>query len=191
MTPEAVTRLQSLDAFVVRQRITMMVNRYEIRPTADGELLALAQQKRMSMREQVTFFADEGRTVPVFGFKSRNIMDVSGTTDITDAAGAPVGTLSKDFAASLLRSTWLVDQPGLPRAKGVERNMVIAILRRFTDVDFLPYHFDFTTDDGRQIMSVERAWAVRDVYKVTVHEPTLDRRVAAAVAVALDVLQSR
>ena len=40
-------------------------------------------------------------------------------------------------------------------------------------------------------MSVERAWAVRDVYKVTVHEPTLDRRVAAAVAVALDVLQSR
>ena len=191
MTSQAAARLQSLDQFVVRQRFTMMVNRYEIRPSREGEVLALAQQKRMSLKEQVTFYADEQRTVPVFAFKSRNVLDVRGATDVFDESGTPIGLFSKDFGASLLRSTWHIDQPGRARITGAERNMVIAILRRFTDVDFLPYHFDFSGDGGRPAMSVERAWALRDTYTVTVHDPGLDRRLAAAMAVALDALQSR
>ncbi len=191
MTSQAVARLQSLNQFVVRQRFSVMVNRYEIRPSADGEVLALAQQKRMSFKEQVTFFADEQRTVPVFGFKSRNVLDVRGVTDVLDERGAPIGTFSKDFGASLLRSTWHIDQPGRPRTTGAERNFLIALLRRFTDIDFLPYHFDFTLDGGQPVMSVERAWTLRDTYEVTVHDPGLDRRLAAAMAVALDALQSR
>jgi uncharacterized protein YxjI len=191
MTPQSVAHLQSLNQFVVRQRIALMVNRYEIRPSPDGEVLALAQQKRMSFKEQVTFYADEQRTVPVFGFKSRNVMDVRGVTDVLDEAGTPIGQFSKDFGASLLRSTWHIDQPGRGRVTGAERNMIIALLRRFTEIDFLPYHFDFTADGGQPVMSVERAWAVRDTYTVTVHDPGLDRRLAAAMAVALDALQSR
>jgi uncharacterized protein YxjI len=191
MTSQAVARLQSLNQFVVRQRFSVMVNRYEIRPSHDGEVLALAQQKRMSFKEQVTFFADEQRSVPVFGFKSRNVLDVRGVTDVLDERGAPIGTFSKDFGASLLRSTWHIDQPGRPRTTGAERNFLIALLRRFTEIDFLPYHFDFTLDGGQPVMSIERAWAVRDTYTVTLHDPGLDRRLAAAMAVALDALQSR
>ncbi len=191
MSADQLARLQSLDAFVVRQRITMMVNRYEIRPTADGEVLALAQQKRMTMREQVTFFGDEDRRVPLFGFKARNVLDVRGTTDVVDAAGTPIGEFSKDFGASLLRSTWHLDQPGRPRTTGAERNILIAVVRRFTDLDFLPYHFDFKTADGATAMSVERQWSIRDTYQVTIHDPAMDRRLAAAMAVALDALQSR
>ena len=191
MTSPSVARLQSLNQFVVRQRITMMVNRDEIRPTRDGEVLALAQQKRMTFKEQVTFFADEQRTLPVFGFKSRNVLDVRGVTDVLDESGTPIGTFSKDFAASLLRSTWHIDQPGRGRITGAERNILVAILRRFTDIDFLPYHFDFTFDGGQPAMSVERAWTLRDTYAVTVHDPGLDRRLAAAMAVALDALQNR
>ena len=133
MTSQSVAQLQSLNQFVVRQRITMMVNRYEIRPTRDGEVLALAQQKRMTFKEQVTFFADEQRTLPVFGFKSRNVLDVRGVTDVFDESGRPIGTFSKDFGASLLRSTWHIDQPGRARITGAERNMVIAIRCRKTN----------------------------------------------------------
>jgi uncharacterized protein YxjI len=192
MSIEAMTRLQSLDRFVVRQRITMMVNRYEIRSSADGEVFALAQQKRMTLKEQVTFYADENRSVPVFGFKARNVLDVHGVTDVFDEQGNLIGTFSKAFGASLLRSTWYVDQPGRPRLTGAERSMPIALLRRFTEIDFLPYHFDFVGPDGGEpAMSVERKWAVRDTYDVTVRDPGLDRRLAAAMAVALDALQSR
>ena len=192
---DPVAALQSLDRFVVRQRITPMVNRYEIRmPGADGaagEVLALAQQKRLALREQVTFFADEGRTVPLFGFKARNVMDVAGTTDVVDAAGQGIGVFRKDFAASLLRSTYYLEQPGHPVATGVERSPVMAILRRFL-AEWLPYHFDFTHPDGTVAMSVDKRFAFgRDTYEVSVPDPGLDRRLAAAMAVALDALQAR
>ncbi len=191
MSPEALATLQSLNAFVVRQRVTMMVNRYEIRPDREGPVLAVAQQKRMTLKEQVTFYADEGRSVPVFGFKARNVMDIHGVTDVMDEAGTPIGTFSKAFGASLLRSTWYLDQPGRPRLTGAERSMPIALLRRFTELDFLPYHFDYKGPNGEPGMSVERRFALRDTYQVTIHDPGLDRRLAAAMAVALDALQSR
>jgi len=151
----------------------------------------MAQQKRMALKEQVTFFADESRTIPVFGFRSRAVLDVKGVTDVVDATGQPLGTFRKDFAASLLRSTWYVEAPGLPTITGQERNVLIAILRRFV-LEFLPYHFDFTRPDGSLVMSVDKKFAFgRDSYDVALHEPGLDRRLAAAVAVALDALQAR
>ncbi len=185
-------RLASLDHLVVRQRITAMVNRYEIRAQSkDGELLAVAQQKRMAMKEQVTFYADEQRTVPVFGFRARAVLDVHGVTDVVDAAGAPIGTFRKDFAASLLRSTWILEQPGLPELRGAERSMPVALLRRFL-LEFLPYHFDFVRPDGTTVMTVEKKFAFgRDAYDVRIADPGLDRRLAAAMAVALDALQAR
>jgi hypothetical protein len=33
--------------------------------------------------------------------------------------------------------------------------------------------------------------SIRDAYRVTLHDPALDRRLAVAMAVALDALQSR
>jgi uncharacterized protein YxjI len=187
--------LQSLPAFRVRQRITPMVNRYEIREIAPdgshGPIVALAQQKRMALKEQVTFYADEARTQPVFGFKARNVIDVRGTTDIVDASGQVLGQFSKNFGASLLRSTWHLDQPGWPRLTGVERSPVIALCRRFI-FEALPYHFDFTGPDGASVMSVDKKFSFgRDSYDVVVHHPALDRRLAAAMAVALDALQGR
>jgi hypothetical protein len=58
-------------------------------------------------------------------------------------------------------------------------------------VPFL-FHFDFTdTATGAPVLTSERRRSVRDRYDVTVHDPRLDFRVAAAMAVALDALQSR
>ena len=61
--------------FALRQKITLMVNRYELRPLAadgtEGELLAFAEQKRMAFKEQVTFYTDAAKTDPIFGFKAR------------------------------------------------------------------------------------------------------------------------
>ena len=66
------TATMYLPRFFVRQRLTMMVNRYEIHEAdpagSPGRLMAVAQQKRMAFKEQVTFYADEARTQPVFSF---------------------------------------------------------------------------------------------------------------------------
>ncbi|WP_369793973.1 hypothetical protein [Actinoplanes sp. SE50/110] len=172
-----------------------MVNQYEVHAvTPDGQeagILAFAQQKRLAFKEQVTLYTDDTKQVPVLGFKARQVIDLGATYDVFDAAGVVIGLFRKKFGASLLRSTWVLEQPGWPEIVGQERNAFVAILRRFVDsLSWLPYHFDFVVD-GRPAFSVERKWGLRDTYRVAIHEPNLDRRLVAAMAVALDALQSR
>ncbi len=189
--------------FTVHQRITVMVNRYEVRAVAPdgspGELLAMAQQKRLKLKEEVVFTADEDRTRPVFSFRARQRLDVHAEHDVYDEQGRVLGSFGKRFGASLLRSTWDLSVPGLT-AVGRERRPVIAVLRRIWQ--FIPwlgdvwvpfvFHFDFTdTATGRPVLVVERRKSVRDRYDVSVPDARLDFRVAASMAVALDALQSR
>ena len=190
-------------AFYVKQRITLMVNRYEVigmNPDgSEGPLLAFAEQKRMKLKEEVVFYADTAKSRPVFRFKARQRLDVAAEHDVFDEYGNPLGYFRKQFGASLLRSTWELSAPGIA-AVGRERRQSIAILRRVWD--FIPYigdiwvpfvfHFDFVdTASGQTVLISERKKAIRDRYDVTVPDPRLDFRVAAAMAVALDALQSR
>jgi hypothetical protein len=196
------TELQHSRRFFVLQRITPLVNRYEIREVgsdgAPGALLGVAQQKRLAFREQVTFYADEARTQPVFSFRARQRIDLGATYDVTDAAGQAIGWFRKDFGKSLLRSTWHLGAAGI-EAVGTERNANVAAFRRIWE--FLPiisdlpspflFHFDFADAAGRVVLSSQRQRSLRDRYDVTVPDGLLDGRVAAAMAVALDALQSR
>lgn len=188
------------ETFAVTQRLTMMVNRYEVRQgDQHGPLVAFAQQKRLAMRESVTFYRDESRSDAVFSFRADRRIDLGARYSVTDGAGSTIGAFRKDFAASLLRSTWHLEQPGRPDAVGRERNATVAVVRRVWDfvpflnaVPFLwPLHFDFVAADGRTVLQVQRGRSLRDRYQVTVTDPALDRRLAAAVAVGLDALMGR
>ena len=183
-----------LPHFVVKQKLTMMINRYEISESDEAgnptRLMALAEQKRMAFKEQVTFYADTGKSRPVFGFKARKKLDLNAGYDITDESGAQIGYFKKDFGASLLRSTFHVEGAGFT-GTGQERNQLAGLLRRFTELDFIPIHFDFVDADGSPLFSVERKMSIGDRYRVTVPDQRVDFRVAAAVAVALDALMAR
>jgi hypothetical protein len=189
--------------FFIRQRITLMVNQYEVLAAnpdgSEGQLLAFAQQKRMAFKEQVTFYADTAKTRPVFSFRARKRLDLGSGYDVFDPAGTPLGEFRKEFGKSLLRSSWQLAGPGLS-ASGTERNPLVAILRRIWE--FVPYlgevwapfvfHFDFVDNTTKQpVMSSERRLTLRDRYVVDVPDERLDFRLAAAMAVALDALQSR
>ena len=189
--------LQNMDQFAVRQRLTMMVNRYEVRAGGpEGPLLALAEQKRMSLREQVTFFADDRKTQPLFAFRARQVMDLAATYDITDASGQPLGWFRKDFGRSLLRSAWVVEVPGQGiSGSGTERNHLVAVLRRFVESFNWPVHFDFATAEGAVFLTIERTWSLGDSYECRLppdpYGRRLDWRVGACLAVACDALLSR
>jgi hypothetical protein len=203
MTDETPTTPNRL---VVRQKLTMMVNRYTIHPVDDagneGPAIAAAQQKRLSFKEHVTFYADEQHTDAVFGFKARSSIDLGTTYDVTDADGRPIGWFKKEFRKSLTRSTWRMGIPALGlESVGTERSGSVALIRRAWNLllEDLPgpwrFHFDFRTPDGALVMSSERRKALRDVYDVelpaTPSGSRVDWRVGAAMAVALDALQSR
>jgi uncharacterized protein YxjI len=188
--------------FHVHQKITMMVNRYEV--FADdgngepGQRIAFVEQKRMTFKEQVTLYTDESKQGVLAAFKARKVIDLASAYDVTAPDGAPIGVFGKKFGKSLLRSTWQLDQPGQPSVTISERSMVMALFRRIWD--FLPwigdlpfpwkYHFDFVRD-GVTVGSMDKKTRFRDHYVVHVDDPALDQRLVLAQAVALDALQSR
>jgi hypothetical protein len=194
--------LKDADRFSVTQKVTLAVNRYDIRASGEdgkpGPLLATAQQKRLAFKEQVTFYADEARTVPVFSFQARKRLDLGSGYDVVDAAGRTLGSFRKDFGRSLVRSTWYLEANGL-RAKGRERSAALAVLRRVWDLVPvvgvlplpLPVHFDFVGDEDQAVLSSTRRISARDRYDVTVPGGLVDGRLAAAMAIALDALQDR
>src|SRR3954453_15107248 len=91
--------LQTQRTLLVPQKITPRVKRYFVSvPTADGkegELAAFVEQKRLALREQVSFFGDEAKTRLLFTFKSRQVLDLGATYDVTAAHGTVIGLFRK------------------------------------------------------------------------------------------------
>lgn len=195
------------ERYVLRQKLTLMVNRYEIfRADENGTelgLLCFAEQKRLAAKEQVTFYTDSAKTHPLFGFKARKRIDLGSGYDVTDSQGQPIGWFKKQFKASLVNSTWTLGLPDGREFVGRERNAKVAVLRRVWElvpvvgdipVPFL-FHFDFVAPDGSPALSSTKKASVKDVYHVTLPAlgdgSPMDWRVGMSMAVALDALQSR
>ncbi|CAL9399066.1 hypothetical protein SUDANB60_01405 [Streptomyces sp. enrichment culture] len=187
--------------FTVTQRATLKTDRYLVTETApdgsEGRVLAYAELKRFSLREELTFFADASRSQVAFTVRERTLLDPGEGFDVVDADGKPVGAFHERFFTSLVRSTWVLEQPGAPDAVGRERNRFVAVLRRAWDwlpLDLVPfawpYHFDFESE-GKPVMTVDKKIGLRDRYLVEVTAPDLDLRLAVAQAVALDTFQGR
>ncbi|MFJ8543532.1 hypothetical protein ACIRFH_16220 [Streptomyces sp. NPDC093586] len=178
-----------------------MTNRYVVTETlpdgSDGRVLAFAESKRFSLKEEMTFYTDESRQQVLFTIRERKLLDIGDGYHVLDETGGFLGSFEEKFLASLLRSTWVLNQPGSPAAVGRERNRFVAVLRRAWDwlpldsVPFLwPYHFDFETG-GKTVMKVDRKFGLLDHYTVDMAAPDLDLRLAIAQAVALDTFQDR
>jgi hypothetical protein len=194
------------DRFLVEQLVRPLINLYQVTPLAAGETpaggpLAYVRQKRMAIKEDIRFYADEQETDELFRIKARSIFDIgSARYDVTDAQGAPIGGLQHVFGKSLVRSTWRVtDAEGGEVMTAQERSVPMAIARRIVDfVPYgelvpIPYNFDFTID-GRVVGHMNRKFQFRDRYVLDLsgdHERRLDRRLGIALAIGLDTLQNR
>ncbi|MFF3851102.1 hypothetical protein [Streptomyces sp. NPDC002328] len=179
-----------------------MTNQYVVSAVApdgsEGEVVAFAQQKMMTLKEQVTIYTDESRTSVLCTFEAREINDIGAVYDVRDSEGDTIGSFREKPIASLVRSTWAMEQPGTPELTGRERNFVVAVLRRVWEflpyldlVPFVwPYHFDFR-EGGKRTMTFDKKFGLRDRYVLDLASPGIDRRLAIAQAVALDALQER
>jgi hypothetical protein len=193
------------DAFFVDQLIRPIANLYRISTlgpdgASPGEPLAFVRQKRLAIKEDIRFFADETEAEELFRIKARAVFEVRGRFDVTTPEGERIGLLEKVFGISLLRSTWRIyDANEQQVALAQEKSMPIAILRRAIDLvpygELIPIVFQFTIlMDGREVGELRRPIGLRDRYILKLGgdpDRRIDRRVAVALAIALDALQSR
>ena len=186
------------DRFTIDQLIRPMVNLYRI--SAGQTPIAFVRQKRMALKEDIRFFADENESRELWRIKARSLMEFGARYDVITPEGERVGVLGKVFGKSLVRSTWSVmDANEQQLAVAQERSFSIAILRRVIDVipygDFVPIPFHFTIDDGEHhIGDMNRRLGYRDTYDLILDgdpERRIDRRLAVSLGIALDALQSR
>lgn len=197
---------------IVQQKITAFVNKYKILTAhADGtpaEVVGLAQQKRMALKEKVMFYSDEKRDTLAFTFRAEKVMDIHGRYSVEDANGKLIGMFKKEFMSSLVNSTWkILDKDGNERYMVRENSMALALLRRFVGaipiigelaellVIFFKYHFEFIDLQTSQVVAqYQKTTLWRDHYTLSTTDEiwqTEDWRVFAAMSVALDALQSR
>lgn len=189
---------QHADRFEIEQLVRPLVNLYRI--SAGGSPVAFVRQKRMAIKEDIRFFRTDDETEELFRIKARSVMEFGGRYDVTTPAGEKIGVLGKVFGKSLLRSTWsIMDSNEQEVAVAKERSQFWAIVRRVIDAvpygDFVPIVFHFRIDRGEtHLGDLTRAIGIRDRYTLDLSgdaERTIDRRLAIALAIALDALQSR
>jgi uncharacterized protein YxjI len=194
------------DRFLVDQVIRPIANLYRVTPLAAGETpagppIAYVRQKKLKIREEIRFFADETETQELFAVKARSWLDTgSARYDVTAADGTAIGILHHTLK-SIFRTTWLILDPMEHEvAVAHERSPAGAILRRA--IDFvpdvgglipIPYNFDIVSGDA-VIGRMDRKFKLRDQYVLDLSGDTerrLDRRLAIALAIGLDTLQNR
>jgi len=209
-TPGALVEPNEHDRFILRQRFSMVVNRYEFfLPAQDGESpgqpFCFVEQKRFTFKEDIRFYTDETKAVELLRIKARQRFDPRATYDVTSADGTRIGQIQKVFGQSLLRSTYrLMDPGGRELATVSERSLGVALFRRGVGAvpyvgDLaewlpIPYHFVFRRGDVVLGEHRRQLGKFRDTYTIDLSgdpERTLDRRLVLALAVGLDALQAR
>jgi hypothetical protein len=193
------------DRFLVDQLLRPVANLYRVTPLAAGETpagppVAFLRQKKLAIKEDIRFYADESEQQELFRIKARSAFDIGGARYDVFAGDEKLGTLEHQFRASLLRSTWRVrgaDDAELLVAQ--ERSLPLAIVRRVIDfVPYgelipIPYNFDLLSG-GRVVGGMNRKLQLRDRYVLDLsgdHDRAVDRRLAIALAIGLDTLQNR
>jgi hypothetical protein len=194
------------DRFKIDQLIRPMANLYRVTPlavgdTAAGPPIAYVRQKKLAIKEDIRFYADEGEAQELFRIKARSLLDFGGSRYDVFEGERRIGLLWHKFRESLIRSTWHVGGPDEQEiAVARERSVPGAIARRV--VDFVPYvggyvpiPYNFEILAGEEVIGgMDRKFKVRDEYLLDLsadREKKLDRRLAIALAIGLDTLQNR
>ena len=205
MTHVELASLES-DRFLVDQLVRPVANLYRVTPLGAGETpagppVAYVRQRRLAIKEDIRFYADEGETREAFRIAARSILDIGGSRYDVLAGQERIGFLWHKLKESLVRTTWHLGGPNEEEvALARERSLVGAIARRVVDFvpDYggfvpIPYNFDFLIE-GRVVGAMNRKLKLRDQYVLDLSgdaERRIDRRVAIALAIALDALQNR
>lgn len=197
---------------IIEQKLTAFTNQYSVFETNEagekGTLIAFAQQKKLAFKEKVEFFTAADKKTLAFTLQAEKAMDIHGKFFVLDPKGKQIGQFRKEFKQSLVSSTWsILDAKDKPILQVTESNTYLAVARRtlgfipfvgeFIDLfmSFIRFHFKFIDPkSGEEIGFYRKTTRFYDRYMLSMDDKTWKEHkpeAFAAIAVALDALQSR
>ena len=111
------------DRYLVDQLVRPIANLYRVTPLAVGDTpaggpIVFVRQKKLSIKEDIRFYADESESEELFRIKARSIPRHGGSRyHVTAADGSEIGVLHHQFGKSLLRTTWVIRMRPAPRSR--------------------------------------------------------------------------
>ncbi len=90
------------DRFLVDQLVRPVANLYRVTPLAVGETpagppIAFVRQKKLAIKEDIRFFADEAQTDELFRVKARSLLDMGGSRYDILVEDEPIGVIRHKF----------------------------------------------------------------------------------------------
>jgi hypothetical protein len=159
---------------LVRKRLRPFADEYDVLVRPSDDLVAFARKSRFA--QELTVYRNEGRgEVLLTATMSAPRMVLEVTAD------EPIGSIRIEPAWG--RRVWHVEPAAGESIRGRERSAVGAFFGGI--FSRVPGHFEFTTD-ARAVFTVRRRFGLRRRFTVEIGDDTLDRRLAVALALALD-----
>jgi uncharacterized protein YxjI len=181
--------------YVIRRKFFKIFgNAFHIYDEA-GQVAFYSKMKAFKLKEDLRVFTGEDMGEEVLTIKARNILDISATYDVTDAAtGERLGALRRKGLKSILRDEWLIldardQQVGLIQ----EDSLLLAMVRRFLS-NLVPQ--TFTAQVGGEPVFSFRQHFNPFIQRISLdfsmdRAGRLDRRLGISAAVLLCAIEGR
>lgn len=119
-----------------------------------GNVVGYCKQRAFRLKEDLRVYTDDSMSTELFRITTQSVLDLSGTYQVIQPDGAPMGALKRKGFKSMLRDEWIVyDEQGREVGLIQEDSNLLAALRRFVDAVsmFLPQKYSLKLNDGRQL----------------------------------------
>ncbi len=98
-----------------------------------GQVVMFSKLKAFKLKEDIRIYTGEDMQTELISIQARQVLDVSATYDVTDAAtGQKVGALKRQGLKSILKDEWtILDTADKPIGTIKEDSIWLALIRRF------------------------------------------------------------
>jgi uncharacterized protein YxjI len=158
--------------------------------TADGQLIMYIKHPLMKLREEFMVYADEAQTRPLLRVKSRQVIAINFSYEITDAeTNALLGAVQKKGLKSILRDKFIISDPSGTEI-GYAEEQGASVLRRI--FPWLTSKHAIFTNDGQQVAFIRQIFRFfTKEFAVDIQSSQFEPRFVLAVALLALMAEAR
>ncbi len=175
--------------YIIKRKFWSLFERVFRVFTGDGQLIMYIKHPLLKLREEFTVYADEAQTRPMLKIKSKQVIAINFSYDVTDiATGQLLGSVQKKGLRSIIRDKFvLFDAVGTEIGYSEEQGA--SILRRFIPL-LTSKHAIFASNE--QVAFIEQKFRFfTKEFMVDLKPSQLDPRFVLAVALLALMAEAR
>lgn len=181
--------LATQSQYIIKRRFWSFFERVFRVWTRDGQLIMYIKHPLFRFREEFMVYADEAQTRPLLRVKSKQIVAINFSYEITDAnTGEVLGAVRKQGLRSIVRDKFILFDAS-EREIGYAEEQGASILRRFIPI-LTSKHAIFSTS-GQVAYIRQRFRFFTKEFEVELQPSALDPRFVLAVALLALIAEAR